>query len=82
MNVTYFELMPDLQFRIMGELAGILNREDRCQVSCESFYGEARPLFMDDKIYALVGYELIQGYVSGGNVYEKHRVDALPLIVQ
>ncbi len=64
----------------IGELNGLPEREDGCQVSCEDWYGGARPFFIDDKVYALIGYELVEGYISGSQVHESSRVDALSLL--
>lgn len=64
----------------LGELSGIPANEDACKVSCEDWYGGARPFFIDDRVYALIGYELVEGHVSGARVHESSRVDGLSLL--
>lgn len=36
-------------------------RADNCQASCMDWYGNARPIFIGDRIFALLGYQLIEG---------------------
>ena len=40
--------------------------DDDCTVSCIDWYGEARPFFIGDWVFALIDYELIEaaGYPS------------------
>ena len=37
------------------------NADDGCQASCADWYGNARPIFIGDRIFALLGYELVEG---------------------
>jgi len=47
----------------------------RCEVSCFDWYGNARPIFYRDRIFALTGQELIEGAFTGGRVDEIARVN-------
>jgi hypothetical protein len=66
----------------VGELAaqGGPARPDRCQASCVDWYGNARPIFLGDRIIALLGYELVEGRLmrGGERIDELRRVDFAP----
>ncbi len=79
-HMTYFGLTPDLNLQLLGELVGRGTEEDDCEVSCTDFYGDSRPFYISDRIYALLGYELIEGYLSGVTLHESARADALSLL--
>lgn len=51
---------------------------DGCEVSCYDWYGDARPIFLGDRIFALLGYEVIEGRERGGRMREIRRVDMTP----
>lgn len=63
----------------LGALAEGPAREvdDRCQTSCIDWYGSARPLFVDDRVFALLGYSLVEGRVRRGRIEELARADLL-----
>jgi hypothetical protein len=64
----------------LGALAAArgLQRDDRCVASCVDWYGNARPLFLRGRIFALMGYEIVEGSVHGGRIREVRRVDYTP----
>ena len=55
------------RFSPAGELAaqtrGVV--DDDCQASCTDWYGNARPIFLGDRVFALLGYELVEGRNAG-----------------
>lgn len=51
---------------------------DRCVASCVDWYGNARPLFLKNRVFALMGYELVEGQVGGGQISEVRRVSFAP----
>lgn len=51
---------------------------DACRTSCVDWYGNARPLFVDGRIFALLGYELVEGELRGDRIAEKRRIDFRP----
>lgn len=63
--------------RLLGTLDSRpeLQRDDRCVVSCFSWYGDARPIFVGDRIFALLGYELVEGRQEGRTIREIRRVN-------
>ncbi len=63
-----------------GELNADATRAvaDNCLASCVDWYGNARPIFYGDRIFALMGYELVEGRLDGGTITEMARVDFTP----
>ena len=54
-----------LDFRPLGALqAGPWTGHDGCRAGCVDWYGNARPLFIGDRVFALLGYELVEGRVQ------------------
>lgn len=52
--------------------------DDGCQVSCVDWYGNARPIFVGERVFALLGYELVEGRIDADSVRERRRVDFGP----
>jgi hypothetical protein len=52
--------------------------DDRCRASCVDWYGNARPLFLRGRVFALLGYELVEGALSDGRIRERQRVSFAP----
>ncbi len=59
--------------RAHGESA----RSDACAYSCVDWYGNARPIFYRGRIFALMGYELVEGHLDG-HMQEVRRLDFTP----
>lgn len=51
---------------------------DNCLASCTDWYGNARPIFYGDRIFALMGYELVEGRLEEGRIRELARIDFTP----
>ncbi|HEX8450867.1 MAG TPA: beta-propeller domain-containing protein [Longimicrobium sp.] len=64
----------------LGELAAQPERavEDDCVASCVDWYGNARPIFLRGRIFALMGYELVEGAMRGNRIREVRRTDFTP----
>ncbi len=69
-----------LQFEKLGELAAHSERavDDRCRASCVDWYGNARPLFLRGRVFALLGYEIVEGSVLDGSIRERRRISYAP----
>lgn len=69
-----------LKFREVGELGSQPEKQidDKCQASCVDWYGNARPLFLKGRVFALLGYELVEGAIDGGRMKELRRVNYAP----
>lgn len=63
-----------------GELAARrdLPRERGCDEWCEGRFANSRAIFIGDRIFALLGYELIEGRLEDGRVREVGRLDFAP----
>lgn len=64
----------------LGELAASVEgfEDDACVASCSDWYGNARPIFLYGRVFALLGYELVEGKVSDGDIREIGRVNFAP----
>jgi hypothetical protein len=52
--------------------------DDWCQASCIDWYGNARPIFLRGRAFALLGYELVEGEISATAIREANRVSFAP----
>jgi hypothetical protein len=46
-------------------------RDDACKASCVDWYGNARPIFLGERVFALLGYELVEGRLARGPWHER-----------
>jgi hypothetical protein len=53
-------------------------KDDGCRASCVDWYGNARPIFWRDRLFALLGYEIVEGRLHDGRVREWRRVSFAP----
>jgi hypothetical protein len=69
-----------LRLKEIGDLASRAkgSANDGCRASCVDWYGNARPLFLRGRIIALLGYEIVEGTLTDGEVKEKRRVNYAP----
>jgi hypothetical protein len=69
-----------LEFRVIGELEAQSDKavDDQCHASCIDWYGNARPLFLRGRVFALLGYELVEGRVDDGRIRELQRINYAP----
>jgi hypothetical protein len=51
---------------------------DGCRASCVDWYGNARPIFARGRIFALLGYELVEGEIADGELRELRRTNFAP----
>lgn len=52
--------------------------DDACKASCVDWYGNARPIFLGNRVFALLGYELVEGRIDRDAIGERRRVDFAP----
>jgi hypothetical protein len=52
--------------------------DDACKASCTDWYGNARPIFLGGRAFALLGYELVEGKVGEQSISEIGRVNFAP----
>ncbi|MFN0163647.1 MAG: beta-propeller domain-containing protein [Burkholderiales bacterium] len=53
-------------------------RNDNCRASCMDWYGNARPLFLRNRVFALMGYEIVEGRINGNRIEEIARLSFAP----
>ena len=51
---------------------------DGCRASCVDWYGNSRPLFLRNRVFALMGYEIVEGRLANGGITELQRVTFAP----
>jgi hypothetical protein len=63
----------------LSELGALDSRpagmSDNCRASCVDWYGNSRPLFVKNRVFALMGYEIVEGKIVGDRISEVGRVD-------
>ena len=69
-----------LKFREVGDLGSQAEAEidDKCLVSCVDWYGNSRPLFLRGRVFALMGYEIVEGAIESERMKELRRVNYAP----
>ena len=70
-----------LRLSRMGELVADADRavDDGCKASCVDWYGNARPIFVGERVFALLGYELVEGRVANERIVERRRTSFAPV---
>ena len=66
-----------------GSLSQLASNHDGCRASCVDWYGNARPIFAKGRVFALMGYELVEGTVENkgsksARIQERARVSFMP----
>lgn len=52
--------------------------DDACKASCVDWYGNARPIFIGNRVFALLGYELVEGVIHENRIVERKRANFAP----
>jgi hypothetical protein len=70
----------DRQFATLGELGAHEDgvKDDGCKASCADWYGNARPIFLRGRTFALMGYEIVEGEVARNAITEIKRLSFAP----
>jgi hypothetical protein len=68
------------QFTLLGDLPANDERviDDGCVASCLDWYGNARPIFIRERVFALLGYELVEGMLTDTTIREAARINFAP----
>jgi Beta propeller domain len=71
-----------LHLQEAGKLDALRTAEidDACKASCVDWYGNARPIFIGERVFALLGYELVEGRFEGPRIRERRRIDFSPQV--
>jgi len=54
---------------------------DGCRASCVDWYGNSRPIFLGTRVFALMGYEIVEGKLAGNHLAELRRASFSPVSV-
>ena len=77
-EVLFLRVSDALRFTPLGALgARESSANDKCVVSCVDWYGNARPIFYRGRVFALLGYELVEGSLDGASIHERGRLHYL-----
>jgi len=69
----------DMTLKQIGELeANNTQAADNCKASCVDWYGNARPIFLRGRVFALLGYEIVEGRLVDSRMHEVRRVNYSP----
>lgn len=72
------------EFQELGRLgAGTDNLDDAadaCRASCVDWYGNARPIFLRERVFALLGYDMVEGAIRGSKLSESKRITFAPAV--
>lgn len=77
-NIIFFGLDGGYDVKIAGEVKNHAQRisiTDDCEISCIDWYGNSRPFFINGRIFALTGDELIELQLIGNEINEIRRVN-------
>ena len=66
---------PDESVIAAAEEMEELENEGNCKASCTDWYGNSRPIFIGDRILALMGDEIIEGAIEDGPMREIRRIN-------
>jgi hypothetical protein len=69
-----------LKLNALGKLSSQASSsiDDACKASCVDWYGNARPIFIGDRAYALLGYELVEGRITEHAIKTVRRINFAP----
>lgn len=76
-DISFLGLAPSGKLRSMGVLTRGAEADPsyECEVSCIDWYGNARPIFIAGRIFALTGAELVEGRIESGAIREVRRIN-------
>jgi hypothetical protein len=74
-EIVFLKVNKDKEFIDMGSLVSKASSgiNDNCMFSCVDWYGNSRPIFFKGRIFALMGYELVEGELEDDEITEIDR---------
>ena len=66
--------VPDDTVIAAAEEMQKLEEADECKASCVDWYGNSRPIFIGERIFALMGDQILEGVIENGVIKEARRV--------
>lgn len=82
-SAVHFLRTTDRGFAKLGTVVAsreisVTNAADECKRSCDDWFGNTRALFIDGRVFALIGYELIEAEIRHSRVVERQRLNFTP----
>lgn len=77
-DVSFMSVDAQGDIRDLGFLTGDEDSVDddyECEMSCVDWYGNTRPIFIGNRVFALIGTELVEGRAFQNSVRELKRVN-------
>ncbi len=56
--------------------------KDGCKASCVDWYGNSRPIFLRGRVFALMGYEIVEGRLASNGLSEVRRMSFAPVPIE
>lgn len=78
LDMLFLRRGPDLLAALGSLSSSGAGREDFCRTSCTDWYGASRPIFLRGRVFALMGYELVEAREEDGRIREIARLDFTP----
>ncbi len=66
---------PDEEVIAAAQKMEELEEAGECQASCVDWYGNSRPIFIGERIFALMGDQIVEGSLAGGRITEERRIN-------
>lgn len=78
-EIAYFTMSLDGEIDELGSLfeGSGSSGDDECEVSCVDWYGSLRPIFMQERIFGLMGNSLVEGDIGRRGLKEIQRLNLL-----
>lgn len=73
-DVSFFR-MTQLSLSRLGTIDAHPTRDQRCRTSCYDWYGNTRPIFWGERVFALMGDELVETALGASTLRERRRID-------
>ena len=77
-DITFATVSNGLELSAAGQLNPLQQETAagyECEVSCVDWYGNARAVFIGNRVFGLSGTELMEGKLADGVIQDVHRID-------
>lgn len=64
-NIAFFDVSGGGKLDMIGAVSSSKDAEGQCETSCTDWYGNTRPIFLRDRVFALMGSELAEVSLLG-----------------
>jgi len=73
-NIAFFDVSGEGKLANKGVVSSSRDAEGKCETSCIDWYGNTRPIFLRDRIFALMGSEVVEVSLDGSSAKELNRI--------